>query len=92
MISSVHWPMADFGQRRAQLVAGIAAIGEDMAQPGEAMPDAGEHVGCAVAVLHIGGMDDRPDEEALGIGDDVALPPLDLLARVIARDPPLSVV
>ena len=49
-LDDLDHPRADFGQSLAEFVARIAAIGEDMAQPGEA----------------------------------VALPALDLLARVIA--------
>ena len=50
---------ADFGQRRPQFISGIATIGEDMAQPWEAVADAGEHIGGAIAVLNVGGMDLR---------------------------------
>ena len=39
----------------------------------------------AVAVLDVGGVDDRQDQQALGIDQDVALLALDLLARAVAR-------
>src|ERR1700716_2269756 len=65
----------------------IAAIGEHMAQPREAETDGLENFGCAVAVLNISGMDEDEDQKSAGVGDDVALATLDLLARVIARDP-----
>ena len=58
-LDDLERPLADFGQRRGQLVARIAAIGKDMAQLGEAVADAGEHIGRAVTVLHIGGHTDR---------------------------------
>jgi hypothetical protein len=54
-------PFADFGQRRAQFVYGISAIGKHMAQPGEAVADAGEHVGRAIALFNISGVDDGAD-------------------------------
>ena len=65
--------LADFGERRAELVASVTAIGKDVAQPGEAVADAGEHIGRAVTILRIGGMADGANEEALSIGDDMAL-------------------
>ena len=34
------------------------------------MADAGQHIGCAVTVLHICGVDNDSDEEALPVGDD----------------------
>ena len=79
--------MADLGRCRSQLFTRIPAIGKDRAQPGEAVTDAGEHVGRTVAVLDIGGVDDRPDQEALGVGEDMTLPALDLLARIITPWP-----
>ena len=81
-----------FLERVFELVAGIAAIGEDMAQPWEAIPDGFEHIDGPIPVLDIGGMDEDEDEVAAGIGQDVALATLDLLARIIAANPPLSVV
>jgi hypothetical protein len=46
----------------------------------------------AIATLNAGFMHDELDQIALGVGDDVALAALDLLACVIARGPPLFVV
>jgi len=63
-----------------------------MAQPREAIPDGFEHIDGPIPVLDIGGMDEDEDEVAAGIGQDVALATLDLLARIIAANPPLSVV
>ena len=62
----------------------MATVGEDMAQPGEGVPDRGQHSWRAVAILHISAMDHRADEKAVGVGDDVAFAALDLLTRVIA--------
>ena len=47
------------------------------------MSDAGENIGCAVAILDIGSVNDGSDEQALRVGDDMALSTLDLLARII---------
>ena len=38
----------------------------------------------AIAVLDIGAVDDQTDQQTQRIGDDMALAPVDLLARVIA--------
>ena len=57
-----------FLERVLELVAGIAAIGEDMAQPREAIPDGFEHIDGPIPVLDIGGMDEDEDEVAAGIG------------------------
>jgi hypothetical protein len=70
-----------------QLVTGIAAVGEDVAQPGEAGADLGQDVGRAVAILDIGRMDQGGDQQTAGVGEDVALAALDLLARVIPARP-----
>jgi hypothetical protein len=40
-----------------------------MAQSGEAVADAGQHIGRAIRVLLIGGVDNGSDEEALRVGD-----------------------
>lgn len=86
-LDNVEHPIADFGLRRAEFVSGITAIDKDMTQPLEAVPDAGEHFGHAVAILNIGSVDNGTDEEALGVRQDLALPAVDLLARVIAPWP-----
>src|SRR3546814_20563054 len=55
-----------------------------MAQPWKAVDDFTQDQRRAVAVLNVGGMDHRMYQIALGVGEDVALAALDLLARVIA--------
>jgi hypothetical protein len=45
-----------------------------------------------VVVLHTGGGNDHTEEQPEGIDEDMALAALDLLPRIIAADPPLSVV
>ena len=75
-LDNLDCPLAELGQRRAKLVASIASVREDMAQTGEAVADAGQHIGRAVTVLHIGGVDNGSDEEALPVGDDWRFLPL----------------
>ena len=73
-------------KRLGQLGAGIAAIGEDVAQPGKAEADRLDHGGSAVPVLNIGGMDQHEKQEAERVGNDVALAALDLLS--LSKDCP----
>lgn len=83
-LDDLDGPFADAAQRLAQLVAGIATIGEEMAQPGEAVDDFGEQQRCPITVLDIGRVDYGMDQIALGVGQDMPLAALDLLARIIA--------
>lgn len=64
--------------------AGIAAIGEDAGDEGVTLARALEQQLAAIAVLNVGGMDANREEPAIGVGQDVALAPGDLLARIIA--------
>ena len=50
-----------------------------MAQPRIARPDRGEHDRRAVATLDVSGVNDRADEAALQIDDDVGLAPFNIL-------------
>ena len=58
-----------------------------MAQPRKEVVDRFDHQHRAVAILHISGMDIGPDQQAGGIGDDVAFTPFDLLAGIITARP-----
>ncbi len=57
-------PFADFIERIAELVAGIAAVGEDVPQPGVKKADRRQDTDGAVPILDVGGMNlaDRPDD------------------------------
>jgi hypothetical protein len=55
-----------------------------MDKRGEALFRAGDDVWRAIPVLNVGGMRDRVQHVALGIGEDMTLAALDLLARIIA--------
>lgn len=50
-------PLADLGQRILELVTSITTVGEEMAQPGEAVDDLRQHQRRAVAVLDVSGED-----------------------------------
>jgi len=61
----------------------IAGIGEDPLDEGEEASRATiEHEPCAVAVLHVGRMDDDVQEKAERVDEDMPLAPCDLLARI----------
>ena len=80
----LYRPFADALQSLAQFISGIATIGKDMAQPGIARADRSKDARGAIAILNAGFVHDEPDQIALGVGDDVALAALDLLACVKA--------
>jgi hypothetical protein len=67
-LDDLDGPSADAAQRLAQLFAGIATIGEEMAQPGEAVGDFGEQQRRPVTVLDVGRVDYGMDQIALGVG------------------------
>ena len=73
-------PLDDFQREAPDLLQGaaqfrpcIAPISEDMAQPRPSLEDGPQDGWRAVAVLDIGGVDDRADQQAQRVDDDVAL-------------------
>lgn len=76
-------PFPDLAQRLAQLVAGIATIGEDVPEPRMAADDLGEDERYAIAILHASGVDHGTNQIAIGIGHDVTLDPPIFPPRVI---------
>ena len=77
-------PIADPVQCAAQFRSGIAAVGEDMAQPGAGMTDGFQNPWRAIPVLDVGGMNDQPEQQSDGVDDDMAFASLELLACVKA--------
>jgi len=75
--------VADAAQGILEFVAGIASVREHMTQPREAADDFGEHQRRPITVLDVGGVDHGVDEIAFGIGQNVALATLGLLACVV---------
>src|SRR6516162_37260 len=86
-LDDLQRPLPELGKGCLQFGTGIAAIRKDMAQPGEKMADRRQQIGRAIAILEVGGVYLRRDETTAGMGDDVALAPIDLLARIIAARP-----
>src|SRR5207302_4660202 len=70
------------GDGVAQLVAAIDAVGEDMAQLGEGLPQRAQQGNRAVRILDVGFVHAHGEQEPLGVGDDMALAPLDAFAGV----------
>lgn len=63
--------------------AGISAIGESMFDEGVASTGGLEYGLAAITVLDASGMDLDREQPAVGVGQDMALAPFDLLARVV---------
>jgi len=63
---------------------GVAAIGEDAGDEGEALAGGLERQLGTVTVLDVSGMDADGEEPTIGVGQDMALATGDLLARIIA--------
>ena len=73
-------------------LASVSTICPDEPQPQECVPDQGQDKLGPVAVLSVGRMDDRDQHEPEDIYQQMALAPIDLLARIVAMRAPLSVV
>src|SRR5208337_2075493 len=80
--------------RRLELRPLIASVGKEPAQEREGAQQGRHQRRAAVAVLDVGGVDDRVHQQTLPVDQDVALLAVDLLARVVARrvdaGPPFS--
>ena len=70
---------------RPHLDAGIAPVGDDAFDEGEAALRLAQQRLGAVAVLDVGCVDVDAQEQALRVDEDVTLAPDDLLAGVVAR-------
>jgi hypothetical protein len=67
-----------------QLVAGVAAVRKDVAQPRIKPADRNQHSDGTISILSAGDMHDQSDEVTGRVGDDVPLAALDLFAGVKA--------
>src|SRR5689334_12393498 len=67
-----------------ELFAAIDPIGKDVPQSGEAVVQALQQRNGAVDILNVGGMNVYCQQQAVGVGDDVALAPVQALAGVKA--------
>ena len=71
-------------KRADELVACVAPIGEEVAQPREAVADCLDEIDRPVAILNAGSVDGDEQHQSERIGDDVTLASHDLLARIVA--------
>ena len=78
-------PGTGSGDGRDHLRPLVACISDQAFDEGEAPACLPQQILRAVAVLHAGRMDDDGQQQAKGVGQDMALAPEHLLARVIAR-------
>ena len=81
-------PLPVPGQCHCQLVTGVSAIREDMAQPRKQVADRGQQVRRSIPILSVGGMDLCRHQMSRRVGKDVALAAVDLLAGIIAARTP----
>lgn len=63
--------------------AGIPTVGEDHQQPHEAVAKHAQTQPGSIAILNAGGRDHRAEQQSVGVGEHMALSPLDLFARVV---------
>ncbi len=91
-LDDLQRPATGRGDGRRPLWSLVAGIGEDGLDEGERPARRAKQLAGAVAVLHVGGMDDDAQQQAERIDEDVALAPRDLLARIealaVERSPP----
>jgi hypothetical protein len=89
----LNGPAADLVEGGAELGATVGTVGKDVSQPRVEVANRGQNQWRALAILNVSRMDDRSDQQAAGVGEQVALAPFDLLAGIIPpRGPPASVV
>jgi hypothetical protein len=82
-LDDLDGPVADFVESGVELGAAVGAVGKDMPQPRMEISDLGQDQWCAIAILDVGFMDNSGDQQAVGVGEHVALTALDLLAGVV---------
>src|SRR6266851_3067432 len=81
-LDDLDGPRAAVVDGGAQVGAAVDAVGEDMAQLGEGAAQGAQQRHSAMRILDVGLMDLADKQEALCIGNDVALAPFDALAGV----------
>ena len=83
-LDDLEQPAAGVGHGLGGLRPLIAGIGEDALDEGKRTARLLKDLADAIAVLHIGWVNDDAQEEAERVDEDVALTPRDFLARIIA--------
>ena len=70
--------------RRAKDWSLISAIGEQLLQKREPSEQCAQNENAAVAILNVGGMNDRMKQQAYRVDENMSLLAVDLFARIIA--------
>ena len=84
-LDDLQGPGAGLGDNCGERRSLIGGIGEDALDEGKVAARAPiENESCAIAVLHVGRMDDDVQQEAERVDEDVPLAARDLLARIVA--------
>jgi hypothetical protein len=83
-LDDLQSPRAGAGDKLGGLWSLVAGVGEDAFDEREGSPRHAQNLARAVAILHIGRVDDHAQQEAQRIDQDVALAAGDLLARIKA--------
>src|SRR5260370_32338984 len=81
-VNAFDRPRAAIGDGVEQLVAAIDAVGEDMAQLGEGLPQRAQQGNRTMRILDAGFVHAHGEQEPLGVGDDMALASFDAFAGV----------
>ena len=74
--------------RPCDQLSGVAAVGEDALDEGEAPPGPFQDALRPVAVLNVGAVDLDREQPAVGVGQDVPLAAVDAFSGVVALGAP----
>ena len=77
---------------RVNATSRVALVGPKVVEAGSLGGDVLKEVVDGCAILDVGLVDNRGNEDAVGVYEDVPLPSIDLLVPVEAAGPPFSVV
>src|SRR5436853_1513581 len=80
-------PLAAMGERVSKLLAAIDPVGKHMPQLGKALAQALQQGHGAMDILNVGGMNVNGQQQAVGVGDDMALASVDAFAGVKTARP-----
>jgi hypothetical protein len=83
-------PEQEAGEQDRQAI--VDAVGEHGLEPGVEPLQPPQQVTGTLSILEVGGVDQHAEEQARGVDGDVALPALDPFGRIVAAQPPFSVV
>ena len=75
-------PRAAVGECVDKLFAAINPIGEDMLKSWKAVPQARQQRNGTVDILNVGGMNICSQQQAVGVGHDMALATMEAFARI----------